>query len=130
MYPYNKSALKTYVESEVNKLNLGDYDFNDVVKQILFIMHDINEYLFSKVNDSNLFHENKYIRDRAGNPTSNFVKLCSNEHWEHASAVADTVNKGFLKHSTIYQDYIRDIKKSPEYLSTFRNNKLKSVLED
>lgn len=40
-------------------------------------------------------------------PSCSFVKFCAEEKWDGAFGVADQINKGILKHSTIYQDFVR-----------------------
>lgn len=56
-------------------------------------------------------------------PESNFVTLCFNEDWEKAKYVADDRNKEALQYHII-QDFVKYIKKCPEYIQKNRQDKL------
>jgi hypothetical protein len=61
-------------------------------------------------------------------PTSNFTKRCADECWTYAAAIGDVMNKEILTKTTIFQDFVKSVKTSPEYISKIRAQKLDEIL--
>lgn len=61
-------------------------------------------------------------------PTSKFMQLCSDENWGYAVAMADLMNKEILIQTTIFQDFVKIVKTSPEFISKRREEKLNEIL--
>lgn len=60
-------------------------------------------------------------------PTSKFMQLCADENWEYASNVADRMNKEILTQSDLFQNFVKKIKTSPEYICKIRGEKLNDI---
>jgi hypothetical protein len=67
----------------------------------------------------------EYIMTRK--PTSKFMELCGDENWDYATSIADNMNKEVLKKTELYQDFVKKVKTSSEYISKIRNVKLKEI---
>lgn len=61
-------------------------------------------------------------------PTSNFTKRCAEECWVYAAGIGDSMNKEILTKTTIFQDFVKSVKSSPEYISKIREQKLDEIL--
>lgn len=62
-------------------------------------------------------------------PTSKFMQLCADENWEYAAGIADRMNKEILTKTTLFQDFVKGVKTSPEYISKIREGKLNIIFE-
>ncbi len=62
-------------------------------------------------------------------PTSKFMQLCGDENWEYATGMGDFMNKEILTKTTIFQDFVKTVKTSPEYISKIREKKLNEILD-
>lgn len=67
----------------------------------------------------------EYIMTRK--PTSKFMELCGGEDWEYAKSMGDHMNKEILEKTELFQDFVRKIKTSPEYISKIREEKLNDI---
>ena len=54
-------------------------------------------------------------------PPSKFMQFCAEEKWDGAYGVADQTNRGVLKATTIYQDFVRVVG---------REKKLNTILKE
>ncbi len=67
----------------------------------------------------------EYIMTRK--PTSKFMELCGDENWEYASSIGDRLNKEVLEKTQTFQDFVKKIKTSPEYICKIRSEKLNVI---
>jgi hypothetical protein len=81
------------------------------VKHISDMLEGIQEYIFYK------------------KPTSKFMQLCSDENWKYAAGMGDSMNKEIVTQTTIFQDFVKMVKTSPEYVSKIREEKLNEILD-
>lgn len=61
-------------------------------------------------------------------PTSKFMQLCGDENWEYAAGMGDFMNKEILAKTTLFQEFVKTVKTSPEYISKIREEKLNEIL--
>ena len=67
----------------------------------------------------------EYIMTRK--PTSKFMELCGDENWEYASNIGDRLNKEVLEKTQTFQDFVKKVKTSSEYISKIRSEKLDNL---
>jgi len=122
---YNRKDLVNFINSKTTGMTVTD----EAVRHITDILEEIQNRLFSLVNDRLYYTPDKFIQSRAGQRSSKFVELCADENWEYAMNMGDRINKETLEKTTIYQDFVREIKSSSDYVSILRDNKLKLLYE-
>ena len=81
------------------------------VPHISDMLEGIQEYIFYK------------------KPASKFMQLCADENWVYAAGIADSMNKEILTKTTIFQDWVKSVKTSSEYISKIREEKLNEILK-
>lgn len=86
----------------------------------------VNEHGFKHISD--MFEEIQRTMF-TGCPNSKFIELCAKENWDYALGIADNINKQALEKTTLYQDFINDIKKLPDYISMNRDKQINKLNE-
>jgi len=71
----------------------------------------------------------KYKLYNPNTPESKFVDLVVKEDWDRAYHIADLVNKEMFKYD-MFQNFIKYIKQSSEYIQHNRQNKLNQLFQD
>lgn len=118
---YSRKDLVNFIHSKTIGMTVAD----EAIRHITDILEEIQNRLFSLVNDRHYYAPDKFTQVRAGQRSSKFVELCADENWDYAMGIGDHINKETLTQTTIYQDFVRDIKSSGDYISIMRDNKLK-----
>ena len=136
MYPFDVKSVERSIIEALNVFgSLGKHpdgrerSFGECVNHLTFMLSEINKYHFSKIEDKKFYSDSKYLKDKSGEPVCNFAKICSQENWEAAKCVGDELNRAILTHTTLYQDYVIEIKNSSEYISIQRNLKLRLLVD-
>ena len=99
---YNRKDLVNFINSKTTGMTVTD----EAVRHITDILEEIQNRLFSLVNDRLYYTTDKFIQSRAGQRSSKFVELCADENWEYAMNMGDRINKETLEKTTIYQDCV------------------------
>ena len=105
---------KEELSKRVNKINWVHSDTkSEKIKHTIFLLGEIQKFIYSRVDGSECY-------------PSNFIKQCVLEDWKYATAIADPLNKELLG-DDFYQDFVRDVKNSSDFISMVRNIKLESL---
>jgi hypothetical protein len=108
---------KEEISKRVNQLNwIQSETSSGKINNTIFILSEIQKFIYSRVDGS---------KCRDCHP-SNFIKQCVLEDWKYATAIADPLNKELLG-DDFYQDFVRDVKNSSDFISMVRNIKLESL---
>lgn len=122
---YDRKQLRDFIHSKIVGMTITD----EAIRHVIDMLEEIQNRMFSVVTDRLYYTPDKSTRDRAGQRSSKFVELCSDENWDYAADMGDRINKETLEKTTIYQDFVKLIKSSSEYVSIMRDNKLKIIYE-
>lgn len=112
--------VKSNAENERNNI-ISNFLLNNVSLQFVkYSEEGWNHY----VNILNTIKDKLFYPDK---PESNFVELVVSEQWDKAFHFADTINKEAFK-INLFQNFIKYIKNSPEYIQHNRNIQLNKLL--
>lgn len=122
---YDRKKLVDFIYSKTTGMSITD----EGVRHIVDILNEIQNRMFSVIKDELYYTPDKFTRDRAGQRNSKFVELCCDKNWDYALFIGDRINKETLEKTTIYQDFVKEIKSSSEYISILRDKKLNIIYE-
>jgi len=98
------------IESIASNIGLNNPDtVSDDILHISNMLEGIQEYIMTR------------------NPTSKFMQLCGDENWDYASSMGDRLNKEVLEKTQTFQNFVKKVKTSPEYISKIRSEKLNDI---
>lgn len=98
------------IESIASNIGLNNPDtVSDDIQHISNMLEGIQEYIMT------------------GNPTSKFMQLCGDENWDYASSMGDRLNKEVLEKTQTFENFVKKVKTSPEYISKMRNEKINNL---
>jgi hypothetical protein len=117
-----------YTRGEIRKIVEQYVITDDGVTHISDMLEEIQNRMFSVIRDRLYYTPDKFIQSSAGQRNSKFVELCASEKWEDALTMADYMNKVILEKTPCFQNFVKEIKASPDYVSTIREMKLRSIL--
>lgn len=101
---------------------------DDGITHISDMLSEIQNRMFSVIKDRLYYTPDDFTKNRAGQRNSKFVELCASEKWDDALLIGDYMNKEILLKTPIFQNFVKSIKESSDYISTIREMKLKSIL--
>lgn len=117
-----------YTRGEIRKIVEQYVITDDGVTHISDMLEEIQNRMFSIIKDTHYYTPDKYTQSRAGQRSSKFVELCASEKWEDALSMADYMNKTILEKTPCFQNFVKSIKESSDYISTTREMKLRFIL--
>lgn len=121
---YNRNHIVDFIYSKVQWMTVSD----ESIYHITDMLEEIQKRMFSTIKGDLYYTPDKFTRDRYGQRNSKFVELCCEENWDYALSIVDRINKETLEKTTIYQDFVKEIKSSSEYISILRDKKLNIIL--
>ena len=118
---FNRKEIEGFITERLYGLTYNP----SVITHVIDMLDEIQKRILSQISDRLYYTPDKFSHSQAGLRNSKFVELCADERWEEADLIGDRINKDTLSQTTIYQDFVKNIKSSGEYRSIVRNMKLK-----
>jgi len=118
---FNRKQIEIFTSKYVNQTGL---------KHISDMLEEIQNRMFSQIQDKLYYTPDKFTKDKAGKRNSKFIELCANGNWKDALFIADARNKEILSGTPLFQEFIDKVKSSPGYIAIKRNMTLSSIFSD